>query len=34
MDLFDRFIDKLVAVPKEEIDKLAPPFKRRARKRQ
>jgi hypothetical protein len=28
MDLFDRFIDKLVAVPKEEIDKMVAPRKR------
>jgi hypothetical protein len=28
MDLFDRFMDKLIAVPKEEIDKMVPPPKR------
>jgi hypothetical protein len=29
MDLFDRFFDKLVAIPKEEIDKAVAPPKRR-----
>jgi hypothetical protein len=28
MDLFDRFMEKLIAVPKEEIDKVFAPPKR------
>jgi hypothetical protein len=35
MKLFDRFIEKLVAIPKEEIDKLiAPPKRNTMRRRQ